>query len=379
MKGKAKMKSKNKDRLISELKINEERYRQIAETSIDAVMSSDKNDLFVSWDGGSQPIFGFGPEIIGTPVTTIIPEKYRKAHQDGVRRFIKTGERHIIGKKVELEAVRKDGSEFSIELSLSAWENREGMNFGAIIRDISERKQLEKIREDVQRMIRHDIKSPLIGITGMAKLMLKDGGLTDKQRKAAGIIKELGERTINFLNRSRDLFQMEQGVFRLLPQDVNLTRVLGLINKSLDPLILKKRVNLKLRILGKPAETDYEYLLKGDEGLIEMMLTNLIKNAVEGSPEGADVNITAGIQRGEDRDYHIIDIHNMGAIPDEIRDKFFDAYVTRGKRGGTGLGTYSARLIAGAHQGKINFTTSEEAGTHVTVLLPVDMVTELHG
>jgi PAS domain S-box-containing protein len=364
-----------KDRLIRELKRTAERYRLLAETSIDAIMTSDWRDIFTSWDGGSEAIFGYGREIIGAPVITIIPERYREAHQEGMRRFLQTGERHIIGKKVDLEAVRKDGSEFNIELSLSSWGNESETYFGAIIRDLSDRKQLERVREDVQRIMRHDIKSPLIGITGLAKIILKGETLTKRQRKAAGLILELGERTINFINRSRDLFQIEQGVYKLTPREMNLTELLIIIYKSLEPLRLKKDINLKIIISGKPAEKGRKYPLLGDEGLMEILLTNLIKNAIEGSPEMSDVLVSIDIQNIEGVEHHVIDIHNRGAIPHEIRDRFFDAYITSGKRDGTGLGTYSARLIAGAHQGSIRFTTSEEEGTHVIVQLPTEIET----
>jgi PAS domain S-box-containing protein len=368
---------KDKDRLIRKLKETSERYRLLAETSIDAIMTSDGRDIFTSWDGGSETMFGYGREIIGSPVITIIPERYQKAHQEGMRKFLETGERHILGKKVDLEAIRNDGTEFNIELSLSTWENESGTFFGAIIRDISDRKQLERIREDVQRIMRHDIKSPLVGMTGMAKVLLKGGTLTKRQRKAAGLILELGERTINFIDRSRDLFQIEQGVYKLTPVEMNLTHLLSMIHKSLEPIRLKKDINLKITISGKPIEKGQKYLLQGDEGLVEILLTNLIKNAIEGAPEMSDVMVAIDVRKIEGLDHHVIDIHNKGTIPHEIRDRFFDAYITSGKRDGTGLGTYSARLIAGAHHGSIRFTTSEEEGTHVIVQLPVELENSL--
>jgi K+-sensing histidine kinase KdpD len=292
-----------------------------------------------------------------------------------VRKFLKTGERNIIGKKVELEAVRKDGSEFNIELSLSTWENESEICFGAIIRDISERKQLEQVRENVQRIMRHDIKSPLIGITGLAKVLLKGGTLTKQQQKAADLILQLGERTINFLDRSRDLIQIEQGVFRLTPQEIDLAKLLASIHRTLEPLRMKRDINLRIIISGRPVEKGNTYLVRGDEALIGILLMNLIKNAIEGAPEMSDVLVSIDLKRIKGLERHVIDIHNRGIIPHEIRDRFFEAYITSGKREGTGLGTYSARLIAGAHKGSIRFTTSEEEGTHVIVELPVELQT----
>ena len=225
------------------------------------------------------------------------------------------------------------------------------------------------MREDVQRMIRHDLKSPLIGIVGLAKRLRKGVNLTDKQRKAAALIQESGEKTLKMIDRSRDLFQMEQGTYELTARPVNLVSVLERIKKQLEPLTLKKRITVKVSLSGQSSEERPE-ILNGDEDLLEVMLANLLKNAIEASPENAPVRIDIGIgEKGGQKD-HIIDIHNRASIPEEMRDTFFDAYSTSGKHGGTGLGTYNAMLIARTHQGDISFTTSEAEGTHVIVSLP---------
>ena len=101
-----------------------------------------------------------------------------------------------------------------------------------------------------------------------------------------------------------------------------------------------------------------------------MMLANLLKNAIEASPEHAPIKISIKVDEKGDQKVHIVDIHNSATIPKEVRDTFFDAYSTSEKKGGTGLGTYNAMLIARAHQGDIRFTTSETEGTHVIVSLP---------
>ena len=110
LKGIRGMNNRDKDKLIAELRENEDRYRSVTETSVDAIITSDQTDLFLTWNKGAELIFGYGQEILGLPVTTIIPEKYRKAHREGVRRFLMTGERHLIGNKLELEGLRKDGA-----------------------------------------------------------------------------------------------------------------------------------------------------------------------------------------------------------------------------------------------------------------------------
>jgi len=95
------------------------------------------------------------------------------------------------------------------------------------------------------------------------------------------------------------------------------------------------------------------------------MFSNLIKNALEASPEGAAVTISMDRESSG-----VVRIHNPGVVPKEIREHFFDKYVTSGKSSGTGLGTYSARLIAETQGGKIALSTSESDGTTISVLLP---------
>jgi PAS domain S-box-containing protein len=358
------------EKLLQELQEIKERYRSFTETSIDGLITSDGNDRILTWNRGAEEIFGHGPDIIGQSVTVIIPERYRQDHRAGVRRFLESGERRIIGKTVELEGVRKDGTEFPLELSLSSWKGPSGVFFGAIIRDISERRQMETLREDVQRMMRHDLRSPLIGMAGLTKVLLRGSNLTEKQRRSISLIHELGKKTLRFLDRSRDLMQMKQGVFELKPSPVNLVEILDRIRTELEPLSLKKGLELTIELEGRPVRGDEEYLVQGDENLIEMMFANLVKNAIEASPDGETLTVSIRGKEEEPQDSHLIDIHNLGAVPEEIRDTFFESYTTRGKQGGTGLGTHNALLVARAHGGDIGFTSSDEEGTHVTVRLP---------
>jgi len=97
------------------------------------------------------------------------------------------------------------------------------------------------------------------------------------------------------------------------------------------------------------------------------MFTNILKNALEASPDKKTVTITCIFT---EKDLHII-VHNHGIVPESIRHNFFEKYITYGKSSGTGLGTYSAKLIAEAHGGQISFSTSEKDGTTVIISLPI--------
>ena len=279
----------------------------------------------------------------------------------------------------EVKFCKKNGTEMDCLLTGSVRRSSKGriLGYEGIIRDVTEQKRIERLRDDVHRMMRHDLKSPLIGIVGLAGLLLKSKNLTDKQDSAARMIQELGGRMLVFIDRTRDLFQMEQGSYTLKPQEVNICSVLQRIKKTLKPLALKKNTGFVFTIYGQPTHLRGEYMILCEEALVEIMFANLIKNAIEASPEGGTIRISIDtIVERSGQSFHCIDIHNTGVVPREICENFFKPYTTSGKDGGTGLGTHNALLVAHTHKGDIRFTTSEDEGTHVTVHLPKNIVYE---
>jgi len=127
------------------LRESEAKFRSVMESAIDAIISGDAEGNIRSWNSAAAALFGFTEEeVIGQPIELIIPERFRKSHQDGVHRVSSGGPTHVIGKTVELAALRKDGSEFPVELSLATWFLDDVRYYTGIIRDISERKQAEQ-------------------------------------------------------------------------------------------------------------------------------------------------------------------------------------------------------------------------------------------
>jgi PAS domain S-box-containing protein len=127
------------------LKEAEIRFRSIAESANDAIISADSKGNIISWNKAAENMFGYSEvDIIHQSLTLIIPERFRILHEKGIERVNQGGSRHVIGKTVELTGLHKDGHEFPLELSLSTW-NVGGENFFCgIIRDISERKKAEE-------------------------------------------------------------------------------------------------------------------------------------------------------------------------------------------------------------------------------------------
>jgi len=127
------------------LRESEAKFRSVMESAIDAIISGDADGKIRSWNSAATALFGFTEaEVIGRPIELIIPERYRESHQEGIRRVSSGGASHVIGKTVELAAIRKDGSEFPVELSLATWFLDDKRYYTGIIRDISERKQAEQ-------------------------------------------------------------------------------------------------------------------------------------------------------------------------------------------------------------------------------------------
>jgi PAS domain S-box-containing protein len=127
------------------LRESEAKFRSVMESAIDAIISGDSEGRIRSWNSAATALFGHTEaEVIGQPIDLIIPERYRESHQEGIRRVSSGGPSHVIGQTVELAALRKDGSEFPVELSLATWFLDDKRYYTGIIRDISERKQAEQ-------------------------------------------------------------------------------------------------------------------------------------------------------------------------------------------------------------------------------------------
>jgi diguanylate cyclase (GGDEF)-like protein/PAS domain S-box-containing protein len=129
----------------SALRQLETKYRAVTESASDAIVSADARGLIVSWNRGGQLMFGYSEaDVLGRPLTMLMPERYRDAHERGMGRFLLTDEPRVIGSgAVEVHALRADGTEFPVELSLSHWSEGEGRFFTGILRDITERKRAE--------------------------------------------------------------------------------------------------------------------------------------------------------------------------------------------------------------------------------------------
>jgi PAS domain S-box-containing protein len=277
--------------------------------------------------------------------------------------------------RLEREFTRHSGEK--VHLETSAWpvrmEDAELTRMVYVQRDVTEQKRLENLRADVERIVRHDLKTPLSGIIGLALLLLDEEKLESELCEYVEHIHDSGLRMLEMINNSMDLFKMEEGSYVLRPLPFNLTDTLHALDKETGPIRRQREVTVAYHLNSRPLDWEQPLHLNGNQANIHSMLSNLLNNALEAAPRGS--RVTLDLIHGKDQ--WVVDIHNQGAIPQDIRESFFERYVTAGKPQGTGLGTYSARLIARTHGGDITFTTSAKEGTHVLVSLPMNPASSL--
>src|SRR3989442_1160339 len=142
------------------LRESEERFRAVAETATDAIVSADKRGHITYFNPGAERIFGYAArDVIGKPLTLLMPQRFHDAHRQGLARFLSTGEARVVGRTVELAGQRKEGTEFPLELSLPSWKARGDTFFTGSLRDLTERKRAEELlrasEEGFHLMVKH--------------------------------------------------------------------------------------------------------------------------------------------------------------------------------------------------------------------------------
>lgn len=216
-----------------------------------------------------------------------------------------------------------------------------------------------RLREDVERITRHDIKGPLATVIGLTETLAADLALDGVHTEKIDQIHDASLKMLGMINRSLDLYKMETGSYDFNPQRFNLSALLKKIVESLELQAQQQQVTIAFN----PA---MPYTVLAEELLCYSMFGNLLKNALEASPAGQMVTVSIANPNAHSV---MVTLENVGSVPSAIRDTFFEKYITAGKDGGTGLGTYSAYLIAKTQGGDITLDSSKPNSTTITVTL----------
>jgi two-component system cell cycle sensor histidine kinase/response regulator CckA len=359
-------------------------YRTLLETANDAFVSIDDESVIVEWNRQAERLFGWPrDEAVGRSLTeTVIPPEYRAAHVAGLRRFLDTGDGPVLGQTLELTALRRDGTEFPIELTIWASESAGRYRFNAFVRDISERKQLEEELRQAQKMeavgrlaggIAHDFNNLLLAIRGYAELALgeldrtgADGDLRDSIQH----VKVAGERA-TALTGQLLAFGRKQV---LRPEVVDLNALVNDI-EGLARGVTPASIQLVIGLDSEPCP------VKVDPGQMEQAIMNLVINArdaILGSGRitlsTACVEVAAG--EGEEHGlepgtYVALSVADTGMGMDEqTRARIFEPFFTMKGSKGTGLGLSTVYGFVKQSSGVVSVDSEPAQGSTFTIYLP---------
>lgn len=270
----------------------------------------------------------------------------------------------LISKEVTL--TRKDGTKLAALKTVSrvTLQGRE-YQLETLV-DISELKRLEQLKEDVDRIVQHDLKSPIIGVINASSVALMDESIPEETREMLETIKHQGNRVLGMIGLSLTIYKMEAGTYHYKPEALDFMSIIREVVKGVAQLAQDKSLTVETSLDGKPVDKTSSLPANGNELLLHSMLANLVLNAVEASGFGEPV--TLAVESGPEI---VATLSNSGAVPEEVRESFFDKYTTAGKGTGTGLGTYSAHLIARTMGGSLRMETSDDENkTTLTLTLP---------
>ena len=350
------------DQAEAELRASEQRIRLIVDAANDAFVAMNGEGMITEWNRQAEITFGWQrSETIGRSLAdTIIPQQYRAAHSRGLLHFLATGEGPVLNRVIEVNALRRDGHEFPVELTIAPIRLDGQHLFGAFLRDITQRKQVEaelhqakaaaaaasRAKSEFLANMSHEIRTPMNGILGMTELAL-DTELNREQREYLNMVKASAESLLAIIDDILDFSKIEAGKLRLDPIEFSIRDSLGQMMKSLAHRAQQKGLELACHV--PPTVPDG---LRGDPGRLRQVLMNLIGNAIKFTDAG-EVVIDVAMGRPIDGEVLLhFSVRDTGiGIPPEKQQLIFEPFTQADSSmarhyGGTGLGlTISARLV----------------------------------
>jgi PAS domain S-box-containing protein len=373
-----------------------------------------------------QDLTGYSlEELVGRHFTTVVPDETKTElsdlHDEFMgRRYELAGQWAIVskeGRRIPILAsaayvIDEKGEPKKITFVIDITEivtSREKLQS-----EVDERRRLEYIRDNVERILQHDLRNPIDGIRTASGFLLQED-IADQHAEFIRLIHEAAGRARNRIDNSLAYTRMEQGSYQIERKRINVVQLVRDVVREIQDLREAYRSEIVTRYRGRPLQEAYDVELWGEAEFLHDALTNLIRNAIEASDPGSEVVIDVDESHESDEGENAIRtveatrtndasgstdavpgandtsgstdavpgvtdavpgatvsiaVRNPADVPEEIRERLFDPYVTYGKSGGTGLGTYTALLIARAHGGKVTLETGNGEGTRIALVLP---------
>jgi len=348
---------------------NVTRTRLIVDSAYDAYVAMDANGFVIDWNRQAELTFGWPrQQAIGRLLhELIIPPFYRAAHVAGVRHFLETGAGPLLNRRVEVPALRRDGSEFPVEMTISPIRYGSEWIFSAFLHDITERKQAEaelrqardaaeaasQAKSEFLANMSHEIRTPMNAIIGLTELLL-DTPLNAEQRDYLETVKKSADALLSVINDILDFSKIEAGKLELEYSPFDLHDMLGDMLNTLALRAHQKGLELACHIAPEVPET-----VIGDPVRLRQVLINLVGNAIKFTDRGevvVDVQMLKAQRAGSDGNGRVCMLHfqvrdtGIGIAADK-QAMIFEAFAqadssTTRRFGGTGLGlAISSRLV----------------------------------
>lgn len=351
------------------LRDSESRIRAIVDTVVDGIITIDGHGTVQTINPAAEKIFDYtADEVVGHNVSMLMPEPYSSEHDGYLSHYLASGEAKVIGIGREVEGRRKDGSSFPMELAVSDMEIHDEVMFTGIVRDITERKQLDRMKSEFVSTVSHELRTPLTSIRGALGLVLGRAAdqLPAKARQMLEMANRNSERLTLLINDILDLEKIESGRLEFEFGTVDLVALARRAIEDNEGYAHKHDVRLAL-------DTDLDTaLVSGDEHRLLQVFANLISNAVKYSPQDDQVEVELVFHNGG---YRISICDHGSGIPETFRSKIFQRFAqadssdTR-EKGGTGLGLSITKAIVERHDGSIGYESEPGAGTTFHFDLP---------
>lgn len=359
-----------RERAEKALKESEIRHRTVLASVVDALITISDHGMIESFNPAAERMFGYeADQVIGKNISMLMPEPYSSEHDGYLEKYRNTGEEHILGVSGrELTARRQDGSEFPIELAVTEMYLGKKRLFTGIVRDITERRKIDRMKNEFISTVSHELRTPLTSIRGALGLLVGGamGDMPKPTRNLLTIAHGNTERLLLLINDILDIEKIEAGKMLFQFANVQLMPFLEEVVTANQAYAEEYGVQIKI-VRGVEGGQVF-----ADARRLTQVMSNLLSNACKFSPRGKTVEVAVDRKNSDLR----ISVSDIGpGIPESFQPNVFskftqsDATDTR-KQGGTGLGLSITRAIVEKHGGRIGFVSTEGAGATFHVDLP---------
>ena len=344
----------------------------IFDSAIDAILTLNPSGSIETMNTAASRMFGWsGPELVRRDISVLLDLEGKDGAGRGFLARLGFRDGDIAGGLVrELNARRRDGGLFPVDVALSPMPLPSGVHMVAVVRDISERRRVEEMKQQFVSTVSHELRTPLTSIAGSLGLLAGGaaGAIPDKAGRLMSIAHSDSQRLVRLINDILDIEKLESGQMTLDLASLDLRDIALRSIDNVHGLADELSVSVDLDD-GAPAP------VRGDADRLIQVVVNLLSNAVKFSPAGSAVRVSV---QPETRIARLSVSDDGPGIPDEFRARIFSKFAqadssdTRAK-GGTGLGLAIAREIAERHGGRLWFESAPGEGATFHLDLPLEL------